>query len=502
MRRGIGELDRRLFARVAAARLRGAHPLLPRLSRAADHGVLWFGTAALLGAAGGRTARRAALRGVGSLAIASAAANTLAKPYTRRTRPVIDAVPLVRRLARQPITTSFPSGHSASAAAFATGIAMEAPRYALPIVPLAAAVAASRVYVGVHYPGDVLAGIAIGVGTAALTTRWWPVKPEVAGAAERPRSPAPALPGGAGLVTVVNTAAGPAGPGPSTFAADRLRALLPETRLVLCDPGDDVSDLLDKAACEAAEQGGALGVCGGDGTVNTAAAAAVRHGVPLAVFPGGTFNHFAVDLGVETLEDTARAVRDGEAVTVDVAHARAHDRDGGAAGRVFLNTFSIGVYPELVRTRERLEARIGKWPAVAAGLVRVLAGSRPVTVRINGRPRRIWLLFAGNGVYQPPGFAPTYRTRLDDGLLDVRLVDGSTPFARTRLLLAALAGTLGSSRVLVAAQLRRLRLDGLTAVPHFTCDGELAPAPRSLTLKKFSHSLTAYRPATPHPLTS
>lgn len=73
-----------------------------------------------------------------------------------RPRPLLDGVPRVRLLERQPHTTSFPSGHSASAAAFATGVALESTRYGAVVAPVAAGVAFSRVYVGVHFPGDVL----------------------------------------------------------------------------------------------------------------------------------------------------------------------------------------------------------------------------------------------------------------------------------------------------------------------------------------------------------
>lgn len=173
----LNDLDRTLFLRVAARRLRGADRWLPPLSRAADHGVLWMASAAVLGATGNRTARRAALRGAGSLLLASAAANIFAKGASRRPRPVLDPVPVVRRLLRQPVTSSFPSGHSASAAAFATGLALESPLLGAVAAPVAAGVMLSRVYVGVHYPGDVLAGAALGVGAAALTLRWWPRRP-------------------------------------------------------------------------------------------------------------------------------------------------------------------------------------------------------------------------------------------------------------------------------------------------------------------------------------
>ncbi|NED26421.1 phosphatase PAP2 family protein, partial [Streptomyces anulatus] len=69
-----------------------------------------------------------------------------------------DLVPVVRQLKRQPITTSFPSGHAASAAAFATGVALESKGWGAVVAPVAVAVATSRVYTGVHYPSDVLAG--------------------------------------------------------------------------------------------------------------------------------------------------------------------------------------------------------------------------------------------------------------------------------------------------------------------------------------------------------
>ncbi|WP_425554902.1 phosphatase PAP2 family protein, partial [Kitasatospora putterlickiae] len=125
MRRRLDVIDRTLFHRVATAdRPFGTGSVsgrwLRRLSRAADHGMLWFGAAAVLGAVGGRAGRRAALRGVSSLLLASSAANIAAKQVTRRPRPLLDPVPVARRLLRQPVTTSFPSGHSASAAAFAT----------------------------------------------------------------------------------------------------------------------------------------------------------------------------------------------------------------------------------------------------------------------------------------------------------------------------------------------------------------------------------------------
>ncbi|MFI6490235.1 bifunctional phosphatase PAP2/diacylglycerol kinase family protein [Streptomyces sp. NPDC050564] len=490
--RVLGELDQRLFTRVAGARVPGADPALRRLSHSADHGRLWLGTAAGLAAIGGHRARRAALRGVGSLALASLTVNTVVKWSARRPRPLLDLVPQIRHLGHQPHTTSFPSGHSASAAAFATGVALESTRYGAVVAPLAATVAFSRVYVGVHYPGDVLAGVVIGVGAAALTCRWWPPR-ATAPERERPAADAPALPRGEGLVVFVNSRAGTGAPVGPLPAAERLRALLPGAELIERGPGDDFTVLLAEAADRAARAGGALGVCGGDGSVNAAARAAAERGLALAVFPGGTLNHFAQDVGVPDFEDTAVAVARGEAVAVDFGVARS----GAGQDVRFLNTFSIGLYPELVRLREHLEERWGKWPAAAVALIRVLRTATPIELSVNGRPRRLWLLFAGNGRYVPEGFAPAFRPRLDDGLLDVRLVDGDRRLARTRVIASALVGGLRRSRVYSAEQVPWVQLEGLAGADSLAYDGEVAPGSSELRLEKTRRAIVVYRPAQP-----
>ncbi|MFG2449449.1 bifunctional phosphatase PAP2/diacylglycerol kinase family protein [Streptomyces sp. NPDC048512] len=488
----LGELDQRLFTRVAAAGVPGADPALRRLSHAADHGRLWIGTAAGLALVGGHTARRAAVRGLGSLALASLTVNTLVKWSARRPRPLLDGVPRVRLLERQPHTTSFPSGHSASAAAFATGVALESTRYGAVVAPVAAAVAFSRVYVGVHFPGDVLAGVAIGAGAAFLTCRWWPPRAAVP-ERERPVAPAPALPLGRGLVVFVNGHAGAGAPAPAMPPADRLRDLLPEADLVERGADGDFAALLTEAADRAAEAGGALGVCGGDGSVNAAARAAAERGLPLAVFPGGTLNHFALDVGVPDFESTAVAVGGGEAVAVDLGAAR----PGTGGDLRFLNTFSIGLYPELVRIREHLEPRWGKWPAAAMALARVLRTARPIELELNGRPRRLWLLFAGNGRYVPEGFAPSYRPRLDDGLLDLRLVAAERRLARTRVVASALVGALRHSRVYDAEHVPWVELSGISGTDTLAYDGEVAPGAAALRLEKEPRALVVYRPTRP-----
>lgn len=480
--------DRALFDQVAARHWPGGDLVLPRLSRSANHGLLWFGVAAGIAVVGGRSSRRAALRGVGSLALASAVVNTVGKRSVRRARPLLDAVPVIRQLHRQPFTTSFPSGHSASALAFAAGVALESRRWGAVVAPVAAAVAFSRVYTGAHYPGDVLAGAALGAG-AAFAVR--ALVPPESGRPHAPVTRAPALPGGAGLFAVVNETSGPP-PLISTPAA-RIRAALPESVVVVRTEDDDLAELLEKSARQAVEHHGALGVCGGDGTVNLAAAVALRHRLPLLVLPGGTYNHFALDLGIRTVEDACAALESGSAAVVDLARFTSLDAPDGEAVP-YLNTFSIGSYPEMVRIRERWARRVGAWPAGVLAAAHVLRTSRPVDVEINGHPRTVWLLFAGNCTYSSVGLAPVRRRDLADGRLDVRIVDGG-PFARTRLLGAALTGFLTRSPVYTAVKVRRLRLSGLGAGTYLACDGEVAPAPTEILIDKISEALAVYRPA-------
>ena len=97
--------------------------------------------------------------------------NLVLKPLGGRRRPdrVAEQVPLARQT-RMPGSTSFPSGHSAAAFAFATGVGHVLPVVSIPLQGLAALVAYSRVHTGVHYPGDVVSGALAGTVLAQLTT--------------------------------------------------------------------------------------------------------------------------------------------------------------------------------------------------------------------------------------------------------------------------------------------------------------------------------------------
>jgi membrane-associated phospholipid phosphatase len=165
----IVRLDGALYSAIATTATPELDRYFRQLSRAADHSKLWIASAGILAAAGGQSGRRAAVNSLASIAAASAGVNLVLKPLSRRRRPDRrrHRVPTGRRV-RMPTSTSFPSGHAASAFAFATGVATAAPRAALPLSAAAALVSYSRVHTGVHYPSDVIVGAVLCAGLAPL----------------------------------------------------------------------------------------------------------------------------------------------------------------------------------------------------------------------------------------------------------------------------------------------------------------------------------------------
>lgn len=165
----LADLDARAYAAVARTSAPSAvDSALRTLSRAANHSKISFSVAALLATRPGAP-RLAAATGVGAVGAASASANLLAKRLARRPRPLRAEPGLFpRRYVVMPRSASFPSGHTASAVAFALAVGRILPAAAAPLGALAAAVGYSRVHTGVHYPGDVAGGAVLGAASAAL----------------------------------------------------------------------------------------------------------------------------------------------------------------------------------------------------------------------------------------------------------------------------------------------------------------------------------------------
>ncbi|HEX2300661.1 MAG TPA: phosphatase PAP2 family protein, partial [Pseudonocardiaceae bacterium] len=482
----VNLIDRELVRRSAAIPPTPVDTALKALTTAANHSLLWFTVASLLAGRKGR-ARWAALRGVLAISGASFTANILGKPVLPRRRPAYEDVPVKRRLAHaeRPGSSSFPSGHAASAAAFATAVTMESPVVGMAVAPVAAAVAYSRVHTGVHWPSDVAAGMLLGTGVALATQRWWPLRVEEAAESSHPAQ-VPTLPNGEGLVVVVNPYSGVDGEHPG----DELAVAWPAARLVFCKPDIDLTEQLAGELDDPDRPVQALGVAGGDGTVAGVAAVAASRGLPLVVVPSGTFNHFARDVGVTSLQDAVAAVCQGSAIAVDLGAVEVDDEPP----RWFVNTASLGGYPDLVRFREQLQPRWGKWPAAAAALIRVLRESDPLTVLIDNVPQQVWLMFVGNGPYRPRGLAAAARHRLDTGALDVRYIRADRRLSRTRFLVGALSGALEQSRTYVQDERTELRVEILGHPVALATDGEVSAEGTRFRFGNRPAALQVYRP--------
>src|SRR3954454_9416454 len=466
--------DARLHGFIGRLPMTPADRWLRRLSTAANHGRLWLVLAALLSARKGPL-RRGAVRGVGSMWVSSALVNLVLKRIFGRVRPDMANLRSERTLRRSPVTQSFPSGHSSSAAAFVTGVAMESPLAGAALAPVALGVGYSRVHVGVHYPGDVVAGMAVGGAVAAATQHWWRVRPTEP-ARVRTAYEAPALPDGEGLVVAFNPRSGPDEYDP----AEEIRRILPKAEVLELTEDAGVDELLGEAARSGRAK--ALGVAGGDGSVAAAAAVALEHGLPLAVIAAGTLNHFARDVGLETPQDTADAVVAGQAVVVDVADVN---------GTPFLNTSSIGGYPEMVRRRDHLSPRMGKCLALTVAAAQVLRKQAPAELVVNGQRLLVWIVFVGNCVYTPRGLSPAWRPRLEDGLLDVQYLRADLRFGRTRAVLATLLGVSEHARSYGHFQAEEVTVVSKSGLKQIAFDGEMGEKSEEFRFRKRSE-LTVY----------
>ncbi len=165
VRRGLPSLDEQLL-RIARTRGHGpkADRAVERFSKLGERGAVWLA----IGAAGyalDREKREQWRRATGTV-VGVYVLNTLVKLLVRRRRPQLPGLP---PLTNTPTQLSFPSAHASTS--FAGALAYT--RLGLPAVPLyalAKGLAISRLYLGVHYPSDVLAGAVLGTAVAAFAS--------------------------------------------------------------------------------------------------------------------------------------------------------------------------------------------------------------------------------------------------------------------------------------------------------------------------------------------
>jgi diacylglycerol kinase family enzyme len=221
-----------------------------------------------------------------------------------------------------------------------------------------------------------------------------------------------------------------------TFRGHGLQATV---RLV--HDGEEIMRVTDDALAQQAEL---IVAAGGDGTVSAVASRVANTRTAIGVMPMGTLNHFAKDLGIPLEPEAAIAsIANGREASVDI---------GEVNGRTFINNSSLGLYPDIVRDRERQRRRLGrgKWAALLAASLNAARRYPVLELRIDldGQTltRRSAFIFIGNNEYTMEGFEIGERERVDRGLLTLYVTQRMGRFGLLRLALRALVRRLRQAR--------------------------------------------------------
>jgi membrane-associated phospholipid phosphatase len=172
-RHRLADYDRALYRAVSRLSTPVLDEPLRRLSDFANFSKPWFLVAGVLALFGGPRGRRAAVTGLTAIGATSLVVNQPMKKLAgKRRRPDRHGLGVpVQRWVRMPASGSFPSGHSASAVAFAVAVGGVLPGLRPALRAGASVIAFSRVYTGVHYPSDVLVGASVGALFGRLAAR-------------------------------------------------------------------------------------------------------------------------------------------------------------------------------------------------------------------------------------------------------------------------------------------------------------------------------------------
>lgn len=277
-------------------------------------------------------------------------------------------------------------------------------------------------------------------------------------------------------VVLVNPASGP-----DRASVDEVGEHFAGHQIIECD----VDDLEPQGRAAAEGRTGFIAVAGGDGSVRCVASLLVGTGVPLVPVPTGTRNHFARELGIETVADAAAAAAAGTRRDVDLAEVNEHR---------FVNNSSIGFYAALVRERDRHERRL---PTAVANVTAAWAQARRghrFAVTVGGQAYRAWLVFVGNGCYGDEITDLIHRQALDQALLDVRVLRADVPLARTRTVLAVLLGRLARSPILVRTKACAVDVELSELSVAVALDGEVERLQPPLRFRSLPGALTVLVP--------
>jgi len=256
--------------------------------------------------------------------------------------------------------------------------------------------------------------------------------------------------------------------------------------------GKTIARLIEKRTATAAAAPPAIVAAGGDGTVNAVAQVLAGTAVPFGILPLGTLNHFARDLGLPLeIAGAVAVIASGTAAAVDAAEVN---------GRIFVNNSAIGLYPNIVRDRDRQlrQSRRAKWLAMALALFRGLRRPpiRRLTIEAEDwvRPHKTPLAFVGNNMYDTSFPTLGRRHTLAGGALCLFIAKAHGPFGIIRLLLRAVFGRLNQARDFEQHCLRTLTIHSRHRRLPVSLDGEVAILTTPLTYRIRPGALRVFVP--------
>jgi len=250
--------------------------------------------------------------------------------------------------------------------------------------------------------------------------------------------------------------------------AEAFKATGSELRISIVSNGADVVKLAQRAIRGDAE---IIVAAGGDGTVNSVAAAIIDSDKMLGVLPLGTMNHFAKDLHIPLdLQGAVETIVAGETTRVDVAEVN---------GRVFINNSSLGLYPSIVHERKK-QQRLGwgKWPAYIWAALAVLRRYPFLNIRlgVDGKEltSRTPFVFIGNNEYEMERLNIGSRACLDKGELSLYMTNRTGRWGLLRLALRALLGGLRQEKDFLALYTKEIWIGTKHKQLRVALDGEVA----------------------------
>jgi len=231
---------------------------------------------------------------------------------------------------------------------------------------------------------------------------------------------------------------------------------------------------------------------GGDGTVSLIAGILAGSKTLLGVLPLGTLNHFAKDIGMPLdIKEAAEVIAKKNIKKIDMVEIN---------GRRFINNSSIGLYPHIVKKRDKDQKinKSNKWLAMFFAAIETLKKFPTFNVTISSEGNAVHLttsfVFVGNNKYKMEFFNPGIRDRLDEGLLTLCITRCKTRWCMIRLSFKAIFNMLHNEKDFEKYFVDEVTLNTRKNNLAISMDGEVVYMNSPLTYKIFPKLLSVIVP--------